>query len=97
MKHKRRIINAVAPIRICDLGGWTDTWFSETGNILNIYSQKEPPPDAFVRVFYRDHWFYIADNDLESKTTFGLVSYLFSLQAAGVEGKSPLLTVSAGR
>ncbi len=36
MSYKRRIINAVAPIRICDLGGWTDTWFAENGNILNI-------------------------------------------------------------
>lgn len=36
MNAKRRIINAVAPIRICDLGGWTDTWFAEKGNILNI-------------------------------------------------------------
>jgi D-glycero-alpha-D-manno-heptose-7-phosphate kinase len=31
-----RIINAVAPIRICDLGGWTDTWFAERGAVLNI-------------------------------------------------------------
>lgn len=31
-----RIINAVAPIRICDLGGWTDTWFAERGTVLNI-------------------------------------------------------------
>jgi len=43
---------------------------------------------------YRDHWFYISDNDLDSKTTFGLLTYLFSLQAAGAGGKSPLLTVS---
>jgi D-glycero-alpha-D-manno-heptose-7-phosphate kinase len=31
-----RVINAVAPIRICDLGGWTDTWFAHHGKILNI-------------------------------------------------------------
>ncbi len=31
-----RIINAMAPIRVCDLGGWTDTWFAETGAVLNI-------------------------------------------------------------
>jgi len=31
-----RIVNSVAPIRICDLGGWTDTWFAEHGNVLNI-------------------------------------------------------------
>jgi D-glycero-alpha-D-manno-heptose-7-phosphate kinase len=34
--RKRKVINAVAPIRICDLGGWTDTWFAETGRIFNI-------------------------------------------------------------
>ena len=33
---KRRVINATAPIRICDLGGWTDTWFAETGAVFNI-------------------------------------------------------------
>lgn len=31
-----RIINASAPIRICDIGGWTDTWFAERGAVLNI-------------------------------------------------------------
>ena len=31
-----RIINSVAPIRICDNGGWTDTWFAEHGKIFNI-------------------------------------------------------------
>ncbi len=31
-----RVINSVAPIRINDLGGWTDTWFAGTGAVLNI-------------------------------------------------------------
>jgi D-glycero-alpha-D-manno-heptose-7-phosphate kinase len=31
-----RIINGVAPIRICDIGGWTDTWFAGHGKIFNI-------------------------------------------------------------
>ena len=31
-----RIINSVAPIRICDNGGWTDTWFAGHGRIFNI-------------------------------------------------------------
>jgi D-glycero-alpha-D-manno-heptose-7-phosphate kinase len=30
------ILNGVAPIRICDLGGWTDTWFAGHGAIVNI-------------------------------------------------------------
>ncbi len=32
----RYVINSVAPIRICDNGGWTDTWFAEYGKIFNI-------------------------------------------------------------
>jgi D-glycero-alpha-D-manno-heptose-7-phosphate kinase len=40
MKTKTRkalkVINSVAPIRICDNGGWTDTWFAKYGKIFNI-------------------------------------------------------------
>ena len=38
MKCKRpdRIINSVAPMRICDNGGWTDTWFARYGKVFNI-------------------------------------------------------------
>jgi D-glycero-alpha-D-manno-heptose-7-phosphate kinase len=31
-----RVVNAVAPIRVCDNGGWTDTWFAGTGAVCNI-------------------------------------------------------------
>lgn len=36
MEKPLRIINSTAPIRICDNGGWTDTWFAEYGRIFNI-------------------------------------------------------------
>ena len=36
IRRPLRIINSVAPIRICDNGGWTDTWFSGHGTIFNI-------------------------------------------------------------
>jgi D-glycero-alpha-D-manno-heptose-7-phosphate kinase len=41
------VINAVAPIRICDIGGWTDTWFAGTGAVCNIAVY----PYAEVQVF----------------------------------------------
>jgi D-glycero-alpha-D-manno-heptose-7-phosphate kinase len=31
-----RIVNSLAPIRICDNGGWTDTWFAGHGKVFNI-------------------------------------------------------------
>ena len=30
------VVNSVAPIRIGDIGGWTDTWFARHGKVLNI-------------------------------------------------------------
>ncbi len=35
-KTENKVINAVAPIRICDIGGWTDTWFAGHGAVFNI-------------------------------------------------------------
>lgn len=32
----RRIVNSVAPIRVCDNGGWSDTWFARYGKVFNI-------------------------------------------------------------
>ena len=31
-----RTIEASAPIRVCDLGGWTDTWFAGHGAVLHL-------------------------------------------------------------
>jgi D-glycero-alpha-D-manno-heptose-7-phosphate kinase len=30
------VVTASAPIRVCDVGGWTDTWFSGRGKVFNI-------------------------------------------------------------
>ena len=32
----KKTFMALAPIRICDLGGWSDTWFAKRGSVLNI-------------------------------------------------------------
>ena len=31
-----RLISSTAPTRICDNGGWTDTWFAQYGRVFNI-------------------------------------------------------------
>ena len=36
LERPLRIISTVAPIRIADFGGWTDTWFAKYGRVLNI-------------------------------------------------------------
>lgn len=46
------IINSVAPIRVCDNGGWTDTWFAGHGRIFNI--GVYPYAEVQIKV-YPDH------------------------------------------
>lgn len=43
------MINSVAPIRICDNGGWTDTWFAGHGKIFNI--GVSPTVEVQIAVF----------------------------------------------
>ena len=47
-----RLINSVAPIRVCDNGGWTDTWFAEHGKIFNI--GVYPYAEVQLQLFKRD-------------------------------------------
>lgn len=43
-----KTIHATAPIRINDIGGWTDTWFSKQGKVLN--TAVFPPVEVRIRV-----------------------------------------------
>ena len=59
-----RIINSVAPIRICDNGGWTDTWFAEYGKIFNIavYPYVEVQIEVYPRRAMQDRVMLHAEN-----------------------------------
>lgn len=59
-----RVVNAVAPIRICDNGGWTDTWFAGHGKIFNIgvYPYAEVQVEVFVRDGTRPNVTIVAEN-----------------------------------
>jgi len=46
------IVNAVAPIRVCDIGGWTDTWFAGFGAVFHI--AVYPYVEVQVRVLRGD-------------------------------------------
>jgi D-glycero-alpha-D-manno-heptose-7-phosphate kinase len=36
MKKILKQVRSTAPVRVCDVGGWTDTWFAEHGAVFNI-------------------------------------------------------------
>ncbi len=71
-------------------------WTKVTGDVIRIHSSNRRPRDPAVAVPYRGTWFYISDDDLNSKSTFSLLSQLFSLQAGDVKMAVPLLTLPAG-
>lgn len=61
--------------------------------LVNVRSSSARPSDAYVSVFYRGSWYYIADDDTRSKAYFVLVGTIFSLQAGELHTAQPLLTL----
>jgi len=77
-----------------DKNGTEFDWSSTpAGQLFHIRQSEEQPMDAFIALPYRDHWFYVADNDLESKSTFMLLMQLFRLQAGSAKSEGPTLTL----
>ncbi|MGF1757561.1 hypothetical protein L4D76_06360 [Photobacterium sagamiensis] len=61
--------------------------------VFDIKSSNDEPLNAALRVKYRDHWFYIPDNDLESRKSFALLNAFFAVTAGTVPGANPVLTL----
>lgn len=71
-------------------------WRSLVGDLLRVQSSVAEPENAYVAIRYRDHWWYVDDADLESKSTFFLLTWLFNLQASTAHGVGPFLSVGTG-
>lgn len=63
---------------------------------VRVLSGPEKPRDAFVAVRYRDHWFWVPDLDLRSKSFFSMLLILTSLTETGPAKGGPIVTVPAG-
>lgn len=64
-------------------------------SLLNIHGGSAPPSDAYAAVQYRGRWFWIADNDIRSKSIFSSVMLLFSISEVGIKSAAPVVTVPA--
>lgn len=67
-----------------------------TKELFKVHSSAEKPEWANVAIFYRDNWFFIDDRDSASKSTFSLLSQIFSLQSGSVQQAAPILTIPLG-
>ena len=63
--------------------------------LMAIRSSLEEPDDAFVKVRYRDYWFYIDDREFQSKRVFTFLMVLFTLSETGQKLQQPILTIRA--
>ncbi|MEC4748121.1 hypothetical protein U2W12_06595 [Methylomicrobium sp. Wu6] len=74
-------------------GSEFDWGTTPAGSLFEIRQSEDQPDLAFLAIPYRGHWFYLADNDLESKSTFMLLMQLFRLQAGTAKSQGPTLTI----
>jgi len=80
---------------VANVAGGAFNWTKSRGGLFQVRSSADEPKQASVKVFYRGSWFYIADNDANSKVTFALLSMLMTLQSGETARVTPLITVPA--
>jgi len=78
---------------VAKTGGKFDWSETPAGGLFKVKVSESYPEGAFLAVNYRDHWFYIADNDLNTKASFMLLVQLFDLQAGQTAASGPTLTL----
>jgi hypothetical protein len=63
--------------------------------VVNVLSSNSAPSDASIAVQYNGHWFWIADTDFGSKSTFGSVMMMFSISDIGAKSNGTIVTIPA--
>ena len=71
-------------------------WQELLGDLFHVQSAEKAPRDASVSIYYRGHFFFIPDNDLETKSTFVLLTQLMSLHSAPATN-GPAMAFSFGK
>ncbi len=89
----------IAGKRVAQVRGQPGSGHSQsdiTGNLFRIRVSPQPPAEASVSIFYRDHYYYLPDDDLDSKATFLLLTQLIALHASPSTA-APGVSLSIGR
>jgi hypothetical protein len=64
--------------------------------VFRVAASDTPPQNASVAINYRGSWFYIGDDDLDSKSTFVLLTQLIALHSVPPPAGGPLLSIAVG-
>jgi hypothetical protein len=67
------------------------------GDLFRVQVSKWRPRRADLAIPYRGHWYFIAEEDVETRSTLGLVLELIARQVPGGGESLPPLTLGVGR
>jgi hypothetical protein len=71
-------------------------WTRVTAGHFLVRSQKHRPRGAEVAVQYRGYWFFIPQNDVNSRAILAILETFFALQESDGKNVGPLLTLPLG-
>jgi hypothetical protein len=60
---------------------------------INIKFSKEKPEQSFIHIFHQDYWFYIDNNDRNSKRYFSFVQLILNLVENQTPNQAPTLAL----
>lgn len=69
-------------------------WRTVTKGLINIRTSKSQPKNVSLSVKFRNSWFYVADNDEDSRETLDFLAILTQVYEGNVNSDAPLFTVS---
>lgn len=71
-------------------------WTSVTDGFFRVCVQKRRPRHVDTAVRYRGYWFYISEDDCQSRSVMSLLELILELQETESERSGPLLTLPVG-
>ena len=76
-------------------------WSRLLGGLFCVKVARVCPIHSYLAVHYRGYWYYISDDDLDSKSTMGLLQELFNIEVRGgnaaASSNVPVLTLGVGK
>lgn len=92
---EEHVLDGVAPMTPGP-DGRPFNWTQVTAGNFFVASQKHRPKHAEVAVHYRDYWFYIPQNDVNSRSILAVMEIILSLQESDEKSAGPVLTLPVG-
>jgi hypothetical protein len=92
---QEHVTSGVAPVTL-DQDGQPYDWTRVTAGHFIVHAQKRRPRAAEVAVHYRGYWFYIALDDVNSRSALAILEIVFALQESDGKNAGPLLTLPIG-